>query len=72
MSSLNLLVQLMYIGISIPQSCCLVEQGQLVSHPKTFPPRIKALANYIHGKGLKIGIYSHADQVEIFLLLSAH
>lgn len=35
-------------------------QGQLVPGPKTFPSGIKALADYIHGKGLKIGIYSDA------------
>jgi len=28
-------------------------QGQLVPNPKTFPSGIKALANYVHGKGLK-------------------
>ncbi|CAL0327554.1 unnamed protein product [Lupinus luteus] len=35
-------------------------KGQLVPDPKTFPSGIKALADYIHGKGLKIGIYSDA------------
>lgn len=35
-------------------------QGELVPDPKTFPSGIKALADYIHGKGLKIGIYSDA------------
>ncbi|KAL6123480.1 hypothetical protein ACLB2K_076002 [Fragaria x ananassa] len=35
-------------------------EGQLVPDPKTFPSGIKALADYIHGKGLKLGIYSDA------------
>ncbi|KAH7654057.1 Glycoside hydrolase family 27 protein [Dioscorea alata] len=35
-------------------------EGELVPDPKTFPSGIKALADYIHGKGLKIGIYSDA------------
>ncbi|KAK9159270.1 hypothetical protein Scep_005844 [Stephania cephalantha] len=35
-------------------------QGRLVPDPKTFPSGIKALADYVHGKGLKLGIYSDA------------
>ncbi|KAM0950543.1 putative alpha-galactosidase [Dioscorea sansibarensis] len=35
-------------------------KGELVPDWKTFPSGIKALADYIHGKGLKIGIYSDA------------
>jgi len=35
-------------------------QGQLVPDHKTFPSGIKALADYVHGKGLKLGIYSDA------------
>jgi alpha-galactosidase len=35
-------------------------QGKLIAHPKKFPSGIKALAAYIHGKGLKFGIYSCA------------
>lgn len=35
-------------------------EGQLVPDPKTFPSGIKALADYVHGKGLKLGIYSDA------------
>ncbi|MBU3895656.1 NPCBM/NEW2 domain-containing protein [Serratia rubidaea] len=31
--------------------------GQLVSNPITFPSGIKALADYVHSKGLKLGIY---------------
>ncbi|PIA58017.1 hypothetical protein AQUCO_00500148v1 [Aquilegia coerulea] len=35
-------------------------KGGLVPDPKTFPSGIKALADYIHEKGLKLGIYSDA------------
>ncbi|KAM7491856.1 hypothetical protein LguiA_034777 [Lonicera macranthoides] len=35
-------------------------KGYLVHDPKTFPSGIKALADYVHGKGLKLGIYSDA------------
>ncbi|XAR71871.1 Alpha-galactosidase [Bertholletia excelsa] len=35
-------------------------EGQLVPDPKTFPSGIKALADYVHEKGLKLGIYSDA------------
>lgn len=38
----------------------LFGQGQLVPDPKTFPSGIKALADYVHAKGLKLGIYSDA------------
>ena len=40
----------------------MVVQGQLVPDPKTFPSGIKALADYVHAKGLKLGIYSDAGQ----------
>jgi alpha-galactosidase len=34
--------------------------GLLYPNPKRFPSGIKALADYVHGKGLKLGIYSDA------------
>jgi alpha-galactosidase len=34
--------------------------GNIVPDPKQFPSGIKALADYIHSKGLKFGIYSDA------------
>ncbi|KAK3004495.1 hypothetical protein RJ639_018758 [Escallonia herrerae] len=37
-----------------------VHLGQLVPDPETFPSGIRALADYVHGKGLKLGIYSDA------------
>ncbi|GAB0086239.1 Alpha-galactosidase [Sergentomyia squamirostris] len=33
------------------------EEGRLVADKKRFPSGMKALADYIHGKGLKFGIY---------------
>lgn len=35
-------------------------KDQLVPDPKTFPSGIKSLADYVHAKGLKLGIYSDA------------
>lgn len=32
--------------------------GQLVADKKRFPSGIKALADYVHSKGLKLGIYN--------------
>ncbi|CAN1353653.1 Alpha-galactosidase 3 [Linum perenne] len=34
--------------------------GQMVPDPKTFKSGIKTLADYVHSKGLKLGIYSDA------------
>lgn len=36
------------------------EQGKLVAHKTRFPNGMKSLADYIHSKGLKAGIYSDA------------
>ncbi|MDH2393305.1 CBM35 domain-containing protein [Streptomyces sp. HNM0663] len=33
-------------------------QGNLRSHPTRFPSGIKALADYVHARGLKLGIYA--------------
>ncbi|PON41249.1 Glycoside hydrolase [Parasponia andersonii] len=35
-------------------------KGNLVPKSSTFPSGIKALADYVHGRGLKLGIYSDA------------
>ena len=35
-------------------------QGKLQSNPTRFPSGIKALADYVHAKGLKLGIYEDA------------
>ena len=36
------------------------ETGQLLIHPTRFPNGLKPVVDYIHGKGLKAGIYSDA------------
>ncbi|XP_042011326.1 alpha-galactosidase 1-like [Salvia splendens] len=36
------------------------EKGSLVPKNSTFPSGVKALADYVHSKGLKLGIYSDA------------
>ncbi len=36
------------------------ENGFIVADPKRFPSGIKALADYVHSKGLKFGLYSDA------------
>src|SRR6266481_4162798 len=35
-------------------------QGTIVADPASFPNGIKALADYVHGKGLKLGVYTDA------------
>jgi len=37
--------------------------GNIVADPKSFPNGIKSLADYIHSKGLKLGIYSCAGSL---------
>ena len=37
--------------------------GNIIPDPERFPSGMKALANYIHGKGLKFGIYSCAGSL---------
>jgi alpha-galactosidase len=36
------------------------DHGKLVPNPKRFPDGIKALAEYVHSRGLKFGLYSSA------------
>jgi alpha-galactosidase len=36
------------------------EDGLIQPDPKRFPSGMKALADYVHGKGLKLGLYSDA------------
>ncbi|XP_040383981.1 alpha-galactosidase [Oryza brachyantha] len=38
-------------------------QGNFVPNRQTFPSGIKALADYVHAKGLKLGIYSDAGSL---------
>jgi alpha-galactosidase len=36
------------------------EEGNIIADPEKFPSGIKALADYVHSKGLKFGLYSDA------------
>src|ERR1700756_4171283 len=38
-------------------------QGTIVADAERFPSGIKALANYVHSKGLKLGIYTDAGRM---------
>lgn len=38
-------------------------QNNIIPDPKKFPSGMKALADYVHSKGLKLGIYSDAAQL---------
>lgn len=49
-----------------------VFQGSLVPKKSTFPSGIKALADYVHSKGLKLGIYSDAGYITIAFCLFAN
>nr|GFC89277.1 alpha-galactosidase 1-like [Tanacetum cinerariifolium] len=39
------------------------QKGNLVPKKSTFPSGIKALADYVHNKGLKLGIYSDSGSM---------
>ncbi|KAM0920320.1 hypothetical protein ACQ4PT_007595 [Festuca glaucescens] len=57
------LADLGYNYVNIDDCWSYVKRGdkdQLLPDPKTFPSGIKSLADYVHGKGLKLGIYSDA------------
>ena len=41
------------------------DDGNIVPHPEKFPSGIKALADYVHAKGLKFGIYSDAGYLTV-------
>lgn len=38
-------------------------RNNIIPDPKKFPSGIKALADYVHSKGMKLGIYSNAAQL---------
>ena len=38
-------------------------KNNMIPDPKKFPSGIKALADYVHSKGIKLGIYSDASQL---------
>ncbi|KAK6121772.1 hypothetical protein DH2020_044487 [Rehmannia glutinosa] len=52
------LAKLGYTYVNIDD--CWSDLGQLVPDSKTFPSGINHLADYVHSKGLKLGIYSDA------------
>ncbi|EXB96520.1 hypothetical protein L484_011230 [Morus notabilis] len=57
------LADLGYVYINIDDcwsSLTRNSKGQLEPDPKAFPSGIKAVADYVHAKGLKLGIYSDA------------
>ncbi|KMT16789.1 hypothetical protein BVRB_2g042760 [Beta vulgaris subsp. vulgaris] len=57
------LADLGYVYVNIDDcwsSATRDSKDQLVPDPKTFPSGIKALADYVHSKDLKLGIYSDA------------
>jgi alpha-galactosidase len=39
------------------------KRNNIIPDPQKFPSGMKALADYLHGKGLKLGIYSDAGQL---------
>lgn len=47
-------------------------QGALVPKKSTFPSGMKAVADYVHSKGLKLGIYSDAGYFAVTLALFEH
>ena len=49
-----------YVNIDDCWSSGRDSQDRLIADPKTFPSGIKHLADYVHGLGLKLGIYSDA------------
>ncbi|KAL2508825.1 Alpha-galactosidase [Forsythia ovata] len=59
------LAKLGYIYVNIDDCWSEMERnskGQLVHDPKTFSSGIKALADYVHSKGLELGIYTDAGK----------
>jgi alpha-galactosidase len=38
-------------------------RNQIIADPVKFPSGVKSLADYVHGKGIKLGIYSDAAQL---------
>lgn len=41
------------------------KRNNIIPDPKKFPSGIKALADYVHSKGLLLGIYSDAAQAHL-------
>lgn len=62
--SVRLVKIVVALSFQFPFVAFLIVQDQLVPDPKTFPSGIKDLADYVHAKGLKLGIYSDAGWVK--------
>ena len=45
------------------------EEGRLIADPEKFPHGMKAVADYVHSKGLKFGMYSCAGNLTCACLL---
>ena len=52
-----------YVNIDDCWQVSLDAQGNIVADPAKFPGGIKALADYVHGKGLKLGVYTDAGRL---------
>jgi len=52
-----------YVNIDDCWQVCRDAQGNIVADPTRFPSGIKALADYVHGKGLKLGVYTDAGRL---------
>ncbi|HVO43882.1 MAG TPA: glycoside hydrolase family 27 protein, partial [Aggregatilineales bacterium] len=51
-----------YVNLDDHWQCGRDEHGQPVPYPDKFPGGIKALADYVHQRGLKFGLYSDAGE----------
>jgi alpha-galactosidase len=52
-----------YVNIDDCWQVSRTADGTIVADPVRFPSGIKALADYVHGKGLKLGIYTDAGRM---------
>ncbi|XP_022146815.1 alpha-galactosidase 3-like isoform X2 [Momordica charantia] len=59
------LAELGYVYVNIDDCWAYKERvlGLMIPDANSFPQGIKALADYVHGKGLKLGIYSDAGEL---------
>ncbi|KAG7031519.1 Alpha-galactosidase 3 [Cucurbita argyrosperma subsp. argyrosperma] len=71
------LADLGYVYVNIDDCWSALKRDskdQLVPDPKAFPSGIKTVADYVHSKGLKLGIYSDAGKyvLMMFILIRSH
>jgi alpha-galactosidase len=48
-----------YVNVDGGWFVCCDEHGRVKPDPQRFPSGVAALASYVHGKGLKLGLYLH-------------